>query len=684
MTRPGPPPPRGRHAAPDGDARPDEGVPAGRHAAADEPPRRRHAAPDRAGYPDPPPARRHAAPDEPADGVAYHRPTLGNTIRYPPPDPSPNGHGATYGPNGNGVTYGPEPSANGHRGTYRPDPAADGYGAQPGANGHGGYTAPGHGQHRADPSRYGPDDRPEPPPTGNGYRPESGPTGNGYQPEPRPTGSEYRPESGPTGHGYQPEPGPNGNGYRPAPNRHGYQTEQEPTGSDYRSEPGSNGNGYLPGSGPAGHGYQAESGPSENGHRSERSWTGYPGQDGTGPGGYPAPGTNLGRHRSEPGPNGDGSRQRRQDAYWAPGSGGVGTPGGNGAEADRDAYQAPGPVGYHLPGSSGTERRRAGDPSTNGVAYHRPEPGAHRYSGPDLAPHPWPETNGYHLTGPAPPTVNGYRLDEPVAPVTGFPYSAPPPTPVAYPVNGHGVDAAERDAASWPVSRVQPIERDRPADPQIAVVPLTDEPTEVLDRPTPKPDPKPAAGKSTTKPPHPPRAVVRRRAARRKALEWPFLIVFAVVSAFLIRQYVVQTFYIPSASMHETLIEGDRVLVNKVGYHLHDIHRGDVVVFAKPPNLDVSEDDLIKRVVALPGETVEGRGGKVYVNGAALNEPYVEPLCHGTAEFAKVSVPAGKLWVMGDNRCNSSDSRVFGPIDEHLVVGRAFVIAWPFDRLSWL
>ena len=159
---------------------------------------------------------------------------------------------------------------------------------------------------------------------------------------------------------------------------------------------------------------------------------------------------------------------------------------------------------------------------------------------------------------------------------------------------------------------------------------------------------------------------------------------FALVSAFLIRQYVVQTFFIPSASMHETLLEGDRVLVNKVGYHLHDVHRGDVVVFRKPPNLDVSEEDLIKRVVALPGETVEGHGGKVYDNGAPLDEPYVEPLCHGTGNFAKVTVPAGTLWVMGDNRCNSSDSRVFGPIDRKLVVGRAFVRAWPVDRLSGL
>ena len=136
---------------------------------------------------------------------------------------------------------------------------------------------------------------------------------------------------------------------------------------------------------------------------------------------------------------------------------------------------------------------------------------------------------------------------------------------MAWPVNGN--------ATAWPVDGHR-TELDRSPDPQIAVVPLNDEPTEVLDRPAPKP----AAGTPST-PSHPPRAVVRRRRARRKALEWPFLIVFAVVSAFLIRQYVVQTFYIPSASMHETLIEGDRVLVNKVGYHLHDIHRGDVVVF---------------------------------------------------------------------------------------------------------
>jgi signal peptidase I len=187
------------------------------------------------------------------------------------------------------------------------------------------------------------------------------------------------------------------------------------------------------------------------------------------------------------------------------------------------------------------------------------------------------------------------------------------------------------------------------------------------------------------KPPHPPRAVVRRRQTRRRRLEWPLLIVFALVSAYLIRAYVVQTFYIPSASMHETLIEGDRVLVNKISYRVHDVHRGDVIVFTKPPKLVADEDDLIKRVVGLPGETVEGRGGKIYINGAPLTEPYVAPSCSvATSDFAPVRVPAGDLWVMGDNRCNSSDSRYFGVIGENTVVGRAFVLVWPVGRFSGL
>jgi signal peptidase I len=185
-------------------------------------------------------------------------------------------------------------------------------------------------------------------------------------------------------------------------------------------------------------------------------------------------------------------------------------------------------------------------------------------------------------------------------------------------------------------------------------------------------------------PAHPPRAVVRRRRTRRRILEWPFLIVFALLAAFLVRSYAVQTFYIPSGSMHETLLEGDRVLVNKIGYHMHPVHRGDLVVFRRPPNFPVDDQDLIKRVVALPGETVEAHGRRVFVDGRPLTEPYVEATCKGTETFQPVRVPTGHLWVMGDNRCDSSDSRVFGPIDEDLVVGRAFVLAWPPGRIAWL
>jgi len=285
----------------------------------------------------------------------------------------------------------------------------------------------------------------------------------------------------------------------------------------------------------------------------------------------------------------------------------------------------------------------------------------------------WP--TGWH----SPPAPNGDRLAEPARigdlppPAEDWPPARPngrPPTgPPPYP-------APPIPTAYRPVDRVAPVFDDDATQLLRRYVPAQ----EMLDREGREPAP----DRPPTLPEHPARAVVRRRRTRRRRLEWPFLIVFALLSAYLIRAYVVQTFYIPSGSMHETLLEGDRVLVNKVGFHLHDVHRGDVVVFRRPPDFPVEDEDLIKRVVALPGETVEAHGRQVYVDGKQLTEPYVDPLCGGTQDFPPVTVPAGDLWVMGDNRCNSSDSRVFGPISENLLVGRAFVLAWPFSRLSWL
>jgi signal peptidase I len=184
--------------------------------------------------------------------------------------------------------------------------------------------------------------------------------------------------------------------------------------------------------------------------------------------------------------------------------------------------------------------------------------------------------------------------------------------------------------------------------------------------------------------PQPSRAEVRRKLRRRRLMEWPALVVFSLLAALALRTFVVQTFFIPSESMHDTLIEGDRVLVNKLAYDFHDFNRGDVIVFARPPNVHIEDDDLIKRVVGLPGERVEGHDRHVYINGRELEEPYVQAACNGVNDFPPVVVPPAYLFMMGDNRCDSTDSRDFGPVDQKLVVGRAFVLIWPFGRIGWL
>ncbi len=174
-------------------------------------------------------------------------------------------------------------------------------------------------------------------------------------------------------------------------------------------------------------------------------------------------------------------------------------------------------------------------------------------------------------------------------------------------------------------------------------------------------------------------------------MEWPALIVFAIVVALVLRAYVIQTFWIPSGSMEGTLKPHDRVIVNKLAYKIHDIHRGDLIVFRRPPNLVLHEEDLIKRVIAVGGDTVSGHDEAVYVNGQRQEERYTDKEDCGvdmagngmTEDFAAITIPKGDLWVMGDNRCGSTDSRVFGPIKATLVVGHAFVLIWPPDRLNW-
>jgi signal peptidase I len=170
----------------------------------------------------------------------------------------------------------------------------------------------------------------------------------------------------------------------------------------------------------------------------------------------------------------------------------------------------------------------------------------------------------------------------------------------------------------------------------------------------------------------------------RGTVEWVAIVAIALLAAFLIKQFLVQAFYIPSASMEHTLEISDRVLVNKLSYRLHDVNRGDLVVFKRPPaGSEGSTRDLIKRVIALPGETVEGRDGAIHVNGKPLSEPYVAPGSR-SGDFPAQRVPPEHVWVMGDNRLNSRDSRVFGSVRQSLIVGRAFIRIWPIGSIKLL
>lgn len=174
------------------------------------------------------------------------------------------------------------------------------------------------------------------------------------------------------------------------------------------------------------------------------------------------------------------------------------------------------------------------------------------------------------------------------------------------------------------------------------------------------------------------------RGGLRNLIEWVAIIVGAFAVALLVKTFLVQAFYIPSESMFPTLTEDDRVLVNKLSYQLSEPERGDLVVFSRPPNEPVSEvHDLIKRVVAVEGETIEERGGQLFIDGEPLDEPY---LVDGVEShnLPRTEIPEDHVYVMGDNRGASRDSRFFGPIDTDLIVGRAFVKVWPLDDLGTL
>jgi signal peptidase I len=176
----------------------------------------------------------------------------------------------------------------------------------------------------------------------------------------------------------------------------------------------------------------------------------------------------------------------------------------------------------------------------------------------------------------------------------------------------------------------------------------------------------------------------RRSNGVRQAIEWGVLIVGALVIALIIKTFLFQAFYIPSASMEPTLKVHDRVLVNKLSYHLHSVHRGDIIVFKAPPEERTAQiKDLVKRVIGLPGDTIEARDGHIYIDAHLLKEPYL-PKNTISDDLPKQVVPANSYFMMGDNRGASSDSRVFGPIKKSSIIGRAFVRMWPLTHLGFL
>ncbi|GHJ49805.1 hypothetical protein Cs7R123_71470 [Catellatospora sp. TT07R-123] len=180
--------------------------------------------------------------------------------------------------------------------------------------------------------------------------------------------------------------------------------------------------------------------------------------------------------------------------------------------------------------------------------------------------------------------------------------------------------------------------------------------------------------------------------------ELPILLGVAIIVAFLVRQFVVQTFFIPSGSMEQTLLIDDRVLVNKLVYDFRDPERGEIIVFVSPDSWRSTpeHEDYIKRVIGIPGDRVVccDPQGRLQINGHPLDEPYVYPGNKMAPQKFDIVVPEGRLWVMGDHREASGDSlanysnsnqdimQATIPFDS--VIGRAFVLFWPFDRGTWL
>jgi len=171
-------------------------------------------------------------------------------------------------------------------------------------------------------------------------------------------------------------------------------------------------------------------------------------------------------------------------------------------------------------------------------------------------------------------------------------------------------------------------------------------------------------------------------------IEGGIIVAVALVIAILLRIFVVQVFYVPSTSMLPTLRPGDRIVVDKLSYHLHAIDRGDIIVFSRPPREHQEcggplVPDLVKRVIGLPGETISSRGNTVLITGKPIKEPWLPKDTPLGPPIRRTVVPPNSYYVLGDNRANSCDSRYWGTVPRSIIVGKVIAVIWPPSRLHW-
>jgi signal peptidase I len=176
----------------------------------------------------------------------------------------------------------------------------------------------------------------------------------------------------------------------------------------------------------------------------------------------------------------------------------------------------------------------------------------------------------------------------------------------------------------------------------------------------------------------------RRRRRRRALAETAATILAVVLLAGLVRAFAFQAFWIPSSSMTPTLGVYDRIVVQKAFFSWHDVREGEIVVFSHPPldHCPGPPGDLVKRVIALPGQTIYSSGNSIYVNGRRLAEPYLPhddplgPPIPGANRQHPYRVPPGEFYVLGDNRADSCDSRYWGPIEGSTIIGQVVLTFW--------